>query len=95
MPILEVENLVKHFPKRGGLFNGVIANVHALNGVTFHVEPGETLGVVVGNHTSELDELREHPRVYFAEGEHAWGVVEGLDHYDFLGQIRIPEEEPA
>ncbi|MGD8319344.1 MAG: HAD-IIB family hydrolase [Gemmatimonadota bacterium] len=56
---------------------------------------GETLGVVVGNHTSELDELREHPRVYFAEGEHAWGVVEGLDHYDFLGQIRIPEEEPA
>ena len=22
----------------------------------------------------------------------AWGVLEGIDHYDFLGEIRIPEE---
>ena len=46
MPILEVENLVKHFPKRGGLLNRVIAKVHALNGVTFQIQQGETLGVV-------------------------------------------------
>jgi sucrose-phosphate synthase len=53
---------------------------------------GDTLGVVVGNHTSELDDLRGHPRIYFAEGNHAWGVIEGMDHYDFLGHIRVPEE---
>jgi len=53
---------------------------------------GDTLGVVVGNHTSELEELRGHPRVYFAKGEYARGVIEGIDHYDFLGDIRVPEE---
>jgi len=59
---------------------------------------GDTLGVVVGNHTSELDELRGRPRIHFAEGAHAWGVIEGIDHYNFLGEIRIPEpdeENPA
>jgi sucrose-phosphate synthase len=54
---------------------------------------GETLGVVVGNHTPELDEIRDRPRVYFAEKEHAWGVLEGIEHYDFFDRIRIPEEE--
>lgn len=49
---------------------------------------GETLGVVVGNHTPELDVLHGRPRVHFAEGRHAWGVLEGLDHYDFFREIR-------
>ena len=53
---------------------------------------GETLGVVVGNHTHELEEIRGRPRVYFAEGNHALGVLEGIRYYDFFGQIRIPDE---
>jgi sucrose-phosphate synthase len=52
---------------------------------------GDTLGVVVGNHTDELEQLRGHPRIYFAEGHHAWGVLEGIDHYDFLGEIQVPD----
>ena len=56
---------------------------------------GETLGVVVGNHTPELDGLRENARAYFAEGDHGWGILEGLDAYDFLGDIRIPDEPEA
>ena len=52
---------------------------------------GDTLGVVVGNHTDELEVLRGHPRIYFADGHHAWGVLEGIDHYDFLGEIRVPQ----
>ncbi len=54
---------------------------------------GETLGVVVGNHTPELEEIRGRPRVYFADGSHAWGVLEGIQHYHFFDHIRIPEEE--
>ncbi|HKK04399.1 MAG TPA: HAD-IIB family hydrolase [Gammaproteobacteria bacterium] len=54
---------------------------------------GNTLGVVVGNYSSELDRLRGRSRIYFAKAEHAWGVLEGIEYYDFLGQIRIPEEE--
>ena len=54
---------------------------------------GETLGVVVGNHTPELEELRGRPRVYFAGASHAWGVLEGIRHYSFFDSIRIPDEE--
>lgn len=54
---------------------------------------GNTLGVVVGNHSPELAHLRGRPRIYFAKARCAWGVLEGMEHYDFLGSIRIPEEE--
>jgi len=54
---------------------------------------GETLGVVAGNHSPELDDLAGQPRIHFAQGHHAWGVLEGIRHYDFFGSIRIPEED--
>ena len=54
---------------------------------------GDTLGVVVGNHTDELERLRGHHRVYFAERRHALGVLEGIEHYDFFGDIR-PDPDP-
>ncbi len=46
MAMLEVENLVKHFPVRGGVLNRVVGHVHAVNGVTLSIEQGETVGVV-------------------------------------------------
>lgn len=52
---------------------------------------GNALAVVVGNHDEELDHLRGEPRIYFAGGHYAWGIVEGIDHYNFFGEIRIPE----
>jgi oligopeptide/dipeptide ABC transporter ATP-binding protein len=45
-PLLEVHNLVKHFPVRGGVFNRIQGHVHAVNGVSFTVHRGETLGIV-------------------------------------------------
>jgi len=51
---------------------------------------GETLGVVVGNHSEELERLRDRERIYFANGCHAWGIIEGINHYDFLGTVRVP-----
>ena len=45
-PLLEVRNLVKHFPIRGGLLNRTVDKVHAVDGVSFSLQPGETLGVV-------------------------------------------------
>jgi sucrose-phosphate synthase len=54
---------------------------------------GDTLGVVVSNHTDELERLRGRPRVYFAKSPHARGILEGIDWYDFLGDIRVPLEE--
>ncbi|TWU18112.1 HAD family hydrolase [Allorhodopirellula heiligendammensis] len=53
---------------------------------------GATLGVVVGNYSPELEHLRGLPRIYFAQGHHARGVLEGIEYYDFLNHIRIPND---
>ncbi|MBA4119755.1 MAG: peptide ABC transporter substrate-binding protein [Isosphaera sp.] len=45
-PLLQVTELVKHFPVRGGVLNSVRGHVHAVNGVSFDVAQGQTLGVV-------------------------------------------------
>jgi oligopeptide/dipeptide ABC transporter ATP-binding protein len=45
-PILEVIDLVKHFPVRGGLFGRRQGAVFAVDGISFSVFPGETLGMV-------------------------------------------------
>jgi oligopeptide transport system ATP-binding protein len=45
--LIEVENLVKHFPiKRGILFDKEIGRVRAVDDVSFSVKRGETLGLV-------------------------------------------------
>ena len=46
-PLLEVTNLFKHFPVRGGgLFRRNLGEVQAVSGVSFSIDPGETLGLV-------------------------------------------------
>ncbi|MGM0594348.1 MAG: HAD-IIB family hydrolase [Pseudomonadota bacterium] len=54
---------------------------------------GETLGVVVGNYSPEVEELAGQPRLYFAEGEYATGILEGADHYDFFGEVMTCDHE--
>jgi len=44
--ILEVDNLVKHFPIDKGLFAKGERQVHAVNGISFQLHRGETLGLV-------------------------------------------------
>jgi len=53
---------------------------------------GRTLGVVVGNYSSELEKLRKLPRIYFAEATHARGIIEGVNYYNFLDHIAIPND---
>ena len=45
-PLLEVQQLKKHFPINKGIFSRVSGRVHAVDGVSFHIERGETLGLV-------------------------------------------------
>jgi len=46
MKILEVQNLSVRFPVTGGVFARKIAEVKAVDGVSFDLEHGETLGLV-------------------------------------------------
>ena len=45
-PLLTVENLVTRFPVRKGLLRRTVGHVHAVEGVSFSVKRGETLGLV-------------------------------------------------
>ena len=45
-PLLEVTNLKKYFPIYGGVLYRKMGEVHALDGVSFAINQGETLGVV-------------------------------------------------
>jgi oligopeptide/dipeptide ABC transporter ATP-binding protein len=44
--LLEVLNLKKYFPVRGGLFSRVQSQVRAVDGISFKLERGRTLGLV-------------------------------------------------
>jgi len=45
-PLVEVRDLVKHFPIRGGVLSRTVALVQAVDGVSFDIRRGETLGLV-------------------------------------------------
>jgi len=44
-PLVEVEDLVKHFPIRGGVLQRTVNVVQAVDGVSFTIRRGETLGL--------------------------------------------------
>src|SRR3979409_1801644 len=44
--LLEVSDLKKHYPVRGGILRRAVGTVHAVDGVSFTLGVGETLGLV-------------------------------------------------
>jgi len=45
-PLLQVKNLKKHFPIKGGLLSKTVGHVQAVDGISFDLFPGETVGLV-------------------------------------------------
>ena len=46
IPLLQVENLRKYFPIRGGVLQRVVNNLKAVDGISFDVQAGEVVGLV-------------------------------------------------
>jgi oligopeptide/dipeptide ABC transporter ATP-binding protein len=46
LPLLQIENLKQHFPVRKGLFRNIVGHVRAVDGISFNIAEGETLGLV-------------------------------------------------
>jgi len=46
MPLIQADQLKMHFPIHGGVFYRQIGTVYAVDGVSFSIEPGKTLGLV-------------------------------------------------
>jgi oligopeptide/dipeptide ABC transporter ATP-binding protein len=46
IPLLSVRGLVKHFPVKKGLLQRTVGQVHAVDGISFDIGMGETLGLV-------------------------------------------------
>ncbi|MDH5179307.1 MAG: HAD-IIB family hydrolase [Gammaproteobacteria bacterium] len=53
---------------------------------------GDTLAVVVANHSGELDRLKNKSRIYFAKRSYAEGILEGLEYYRFFDEISLDEQ---
>ncbi len=45
-PVLKVDGLKKHFPIKKGILSRTVGNVYAVDGVSFSINEGETLGLV-------------------------------------------------
>ncbi len=83
--LLEVKNLKKHFPIKGGLMRRVVGEVKAVDGVNFFIKRGETLGLVgesgCGKSTTGRAILRLH--------EPTDGEI--IFHDPKLGKVHIEE----
>ena len=45
---------------------------------------GDLLGVVVANYSPELENLKGSRRIYFSDKKFAAGIIDGINHYNFI-----------
>ncbi|MCO6043999.1 ABC transporter ATP-binding protein [Aeoliella sp. ICT_H6.2] len=82
-PLLEVKDLEVHFPVRKGVFSRVVDHVKAVDGVSFNVYRGQTLGLVGESGCGKTTTGRAILRLVNATGGHV--LYEGRDVFALRG----------
>ena len=95
-PLLVVENLTKHFALKGGLLNRTKAVVQAVDGVSFDVHTGETLGIVgesgCGKSTTArllMHLIQPDSGSIVYDGLVVGAAEDGLSHRDLYRQMQM------
>lgn len=81
--LLEVKNLKKYFPVVRGIFSRVVSSVKAVDNISFHIKPGETLGLVGESGCGKTTASRVILRLEEPTGGHVY--FEGEDVFSFRG----------
>ena len=87
--LLEVNDLKKHFPIQSGLFSRTTGHVKAVDGVSFHVRRGETLGLVGESGCGKTTTGRTILRALEPTAGEVWFEDEAL------GRVNLTELEPG
>jgi oligopeptide transport system ATP-binding protein len=85
LPLLNVQNLCTRFPVRKGILRSVVGYVNAVEDVSFHVNSGETLGLVGESGCGKTTVGRTILRLIEPKGG---VIVQGqvvFDHHDVFG----------
>src|SRR5260370_17436945 len=70
--LLKVQDLVKYFPIKGGLLQTTVANVRAVDGVSFEIKKGETLGLIGESGSGKSTVARASLRLIAPTSGEAW-----------------------
>jgi len=83
-PLMRVENLKMHFPIHAGIFRRQVGTIKAVDGITFDIKRGETLGLVGESGCGKSTAGRVMLRLYEAtEGKI---LLDGIDIAPFKGE---------